>query len=67
MNSFKSGILRERLNYKSFEPTKINRAWSLNDVAMLKALSKADRQIGRLDMFSEYVPDLDLFVQAHIY
>ena len=33
---------------------------------VLEALSQADRQIGRLDMFSEYVPNLDLFVQMHV-
>lgn len=31
-----------------------------------EALSRADRHLGRLDMFSEYVPNLDLFIQMHV-
>ena len=66
MKTFKSGELIQRLEYQSFEPALINRQWEMDDTSMLNALSKADRQIGRLDMFSEYVPDLDLFIRMHI-
>lgn len=66
MNAFKSGLLRERLNYQSFEPSEINQGWKIDDMQILNALSKADRQVGRLDMFSEYVPDVELFIQMHI-
>ena len=66
MKNFKSGELIQRLKYQSFEPTLINRQWEMDNTSMLSALSKADRQIGRLDMFSEYVPDLNLFISMHI-
>lgn len=33
---------------------------------MQEALGKADRHLGRFDMFSEYVPNLDLFIQMHV-
>ena len=33
---------------------------------VISLLSKADRQLGRLDMYSEYVPNLDLFISMHI-
>lgn len=29
-------------------------------------LSEADRQIGRLDMYSKYVPNLELFIRMHV-
>jgi Fic family protein len=29
-------------------------------------LSKADRQLGRLDMYSEYIPSIDLFISMHV-
>ncbi|MCH8548877.1 MAG: hypothetical protein LAT80_08370 [Balneolaceae bacterium] len=33
---------------------------------MIEPLSKADRQLGRLDMYSEYIPNIELFVSIHI-
>ncbi len=30
---------------------------------VLQLLSRADREIGRLDMYSEYIPNLDLFIK----
>lgn len=66
MKHYQSGTLIERANYKSFEPSEINRAWEISSPKVLQALSVADRNIGRLDMFSEYIPDLDLFVEMHV-
>ncbi len=33
---------------------------------LLSLLSQADRQIGRLDMYSEYIPNIELFIQMHV-
>jgi len=66
MQSFQSGQWIKRGDYRSFEPTPINRPWRFDEPAILEALSRADRHLGRLDMFSEYVPNLDLFVQMHV-
>lgn len=38
----------------------------IDNPRVLEALSKADRQLGRLDMFSEYMPNLDYFVRMHV-
>ncbi len=65
MKSFHSGTYQDQKYYKSFQPTLINRNWVLDDMDVLKLLSIADRQIGRLDMYSEYV-NIDLFIQMHI-
>ena len=32
---------------------------------LLSLLSKADRALGRLDMFSEHIPNIDLFIAMH--
>jgi Fic family protein len=65
MDKFKSGQYIHQGHYKSFEPTTINKTWSIIDMNVLNLLSKADRALGRLDMFSEYV-NIELFIQMHI-
>lgn len=66
MTTFTAGTLRQRADYKSFEPSPLNRDWSFSSPRLMESLSKADRQLGRLDMFSEYVPNIDLFIQMHV-
>jgi len=65
MDTFKSGHNIKQETYKSFQPNFIDRAWILNDMQLINALSKADRFLGRLDMYSEYV-DIELYIQMHI-
>ncbi len=33
---------------------------------VLQLLSQADRELGRLDMYSEYIPNVDLFIRMHV-
>ena len=66
MKIFKSGQFINQGSYKSFEPEKINRSWKIEDMGLLNLLSQADRQIGRLDMYSEYIPNIDLFISMHV-
>lgn len=66
MKAFHAGNWLKQRGYRSFEPAPINRPWTIEDPRVLEALSRADRQLGRLDMFSEYVPNVDLFVQMHV-
>ena len=65
MRNFKSGQYISQGYYKSFQPEFINRDWQVDDMQVISLLSKADRQLGRLDMYSEYV-NIDLFVRMHI-
>lgn len=65
MKNFSSGKEQNQGYYKSFQPNTINRNWMIDDMKVLQLLSKADRQVGRLDMYSEYV-NIDLFIQMHI-
>ena len=60
MNSFHAGHWMKRSGYRSFEPGKINRPWKIDDAIVQESLSTADRHLGRLDMFSEYVPNFRL-------
>lgn len=66
MKEFKSGHYINQGTYKSFQPEKINRKWSVENMELLNLLSQADRQIGRLDMYSEYIPNIDLFISMHV-
>jgi Fic family protein len=66
MKYFKAGKYINQGGYKSFQPELINRKWILDDMEVLQLLSKADRQLGRLDMYSEYIPNIDLFIRMHV-
>lgn len=66
MEKFLAGTFISKGTYKSFEPSKINRNWEVQEMGLLNLLSKADRQLGRLDMFSEYIPNINLFISMHI-
>lgn len=65
MKSFKAGITVSQGHYKSFQPNPINREWQVDDMQLLNFLSKADRSLGRLDMYSKYV-NIELFIRMHI-
>lgn len=65
MNKYESGKQINQGYYKSFQPNRINRAWHLDDMEVIQLLSKADRHLGRLDMYSEYV-NIELFIRMHI-
>lgn len=66
MQKFQAGIYLDQGTYKSFVPNIINREWEMNDMHVLSLLSQADRMLGRLDMFSEHIPNIDLFISMHI-
>ena len=66
MKDFKAGIYTNQGYYKSFLPTHINKVWNFDDMSLISMLSKADRMLGRLDMFSNHIPNIDLFIQMHI-
>ncbi len=65
MKNFLAGKYINQGHYKAFIPELINRNWIFEDVVLLNLLSKADRELGRLDMFSNYV-DINLYIRTHI-
>ena len=64
MKEFKSGKYISQGYFKSFEPNSIHKKWQIENMELIQLLSKADRQLGRLDMYSEYV-NIDMFFQMH--
>lgn len=66
MKDFKAGTYVNQGSYKSFQPTLINRQWHLDNMEVIQLLSKADRDLGRLDMYSNYIPNIDLFISMHV-
>lgn len=65
MKDFRAGRYMSQGYYKSFDPTTINRNWVIDDMQVLQLLSRADRHLGRLDMYSEYV-NIELFIKMHM-
>lgn len=66
MKNFEAGKYINQGYYKSFQPNFINKQWLLEDMELIQLLSKADRHLGRLDMYSEHIPDIDLFISMHV-
>jgi Fic family protein len=66
MKDFISGTYISQGSYKSFQPTLINRQWNLDNMEVIQLLSKADRELGRLDMYSNYIPNIELFISMHV-
>lgn len=66
MRNFKAGSYVNQGSFKSFFPEEINRDWFLDDMEVIELLSQADRQLGRLDMYSEHTPNIDLFISMHV-
>jgi Fic family protein len=66
MEKFKAGNYVSQGTFKSFIPAEINRVWRLDDMEIIELLSQADRQLGRLDMYSEHTPNIDLFISMHV-
>ncbi len=65
MHQFQAGNYIQQGYYKSFQPGFMNRNWEVTDMQVWQLLSRADRQLGRLDMYSEYV-NIELFIRMHI-
>ncbi|MBL4706716.1 MAG: Fic family protein [Flavobacteriales bacterium] len=66
MKNFTSGLYINQGTYKSFLPEPLNRKWALDNLEVISLLSRADRELGRLDMYSEYIPNIDLFISMHV-
>ncbi|MBI1306730.1 MAG: Fic family protein [Bacteroidetes bacterium] len=65
MKNFISGTFVKQDEYKAFMPASINQRWAIDDMELISLLSVTDRNLGRLDMYSEYV-NIDLFTSMHV-
>lgn len=66
MKNFNSGKYVKNSHHKSFSPSLINRKWTIDDMDVIQLLSKADRELGKLDMYSKYIPNIGLFISMHV-
>ncbi len=66
MKDFNSGQFISQGYYKSFQPSYINRQWNIDNMEIVNLLSQADRELGRLDMYSNYIPNIELFISMHV-
>ena len=66
MEKFSPGYNISQNTYKSFQPNAINHQWQIANPEIITLLSQADRQLGRLDMLSNYIPSVDLFISMYI-
>lgn len=66
MKTFKAGTYINQGYYKSYQPELINKQLLIDNMEVLQLLSKADRELGRLDMYSNYIPNVDLFISMHV-
>ena len=66
MKNFKAGTCIHQGYYKSYQPELINKQLLIDNMEVLQLLSKADRELGRLDMYSNYIPNVDLFISMHV-
>lgn len=66
MKTFKAGTYINQGYYKSYQPEPINKQLLIDNMEVLQLLSKADRELGRLDMYSNYIPNVDLFISMHV-
>lgn len=66
MRNFKSGQYISQGYYKSFQPEFINKQLLIDNMEVMQLLSQADRELGRLDMYSKYIPNIELFISMHV-
>lgn len=66
MKTFRAGKYVQQNHYQGFQPNLINREWVIDDMELQQLLGKADRELGRLDMYSEYIPNIELFIRMHV-
>ncbi len=66
MKNFEAGKMMNQGYYNSFQPNLINRQMAIDSMELLQLLGDADRKLGKLDMYSKYVPNLNLFITMHV-
>ena len=66
IEAFQAGEWVQQYQYRSFSPAPVNHEWVWEDGRLNVLLERANHALGRLDAFSQSVPDVDLFIQMHV-
>lgn len=67
LKDFKAGKqLLQPTGYKSFMPAVINQTYTWQEASINTLLEKATLQLGALNSFSQFVPNIDLFIRMHV-
>jgi len=66
IKDFKAGSYKKQYQYKSFMPSLVNIDWQLSDSVLINLLSEANISLGKLNAFSQLVPDIDFFIKMHV-
>ncbi len=64
--NYKAGTFTKQYGYKSFVPNELNREWVIDNPVINAMLETANYQLGQLNAFSTFVPDVDQFIRMHI-
>ena len=66
IKDFKSGTYRAGHKYRYFLPEKINHAFFWTDKGINELLEQASLKLGELNAFSQFEPDIDMFIKMHV-
>jgi Fic family protein len=67
IEEFKAGtFIQQQSGFRSFLPNQINTSFIWEDSSINILLEKATLQLGALNSFSMFVPDIDLFIKMHV-
>ncbi len=63
---FEAGEIRQGIGYKYFLPRLINEEWTWKDSKINNLLENASYQLGQLNSYARFVPNIDLFIHLHV-
>ena len=67
ISKFKSGVeVKQPTGYKSFIPETICHTFTWSEPSINTLLEESTLQLGTLNSFSRFIPDIDLFIRMHV-
>ena len=66
IKDFKAGAYRAGHKYHYFLPEKINHTFFWTDKGINELLEQASLKLGELNAFSQFIPDIDMFIKMHV-